>query len=211
MTSIPVAILVRVSAQKQETDRQITELQTVATVKRWEVVEVVGETVSGSSQKRPGLNRIIELAEAGHIQKVLVHEVSRVARKNSIAHLFLERLDELGVSLYWHSQGIETRLSNGKRNPAAGIMFSLLSEMARSERETLVERTKSGLEAARRSGVTLGRPVGTTTSTKELLAKHADVAKLLRTGKHSIRQVATLSGKSKGTVEAVKKVMSKQC
>jgi DNA invertase Pin-like site-specific DNA recombinase len=157
------------------------------------------------------LNRIIELAEAGHIQKVLVHEVSRVARKNSIAHLFLERLDELGVSLYWHSQGIETRLSNGKRNPAAGIMFSLLSEMARSERETLVERTKSGLEAARRSGVTLGRPVGTTTSTKELLAKHADVAKLLRTGKHSIRQVATLSGKSKGTVEAVKKVMSKQC
>jgi DNA invertase Pin-like site-specific DNA recombinase len=90
-------------------------------------------------------------------------------------------------------------------------MFSLLSEMARSERETLVERTKSGLEAARRSGVTLGRPVGTTTSTKELLAKHADVAKLLRTGKHSIRQVATLSGKSKGTVEAVKKVMSKQC
>jgi DNA invertase Pin-like site-specific DNA recombinase len=97
MTSIPVAILVRVSAQKQETDRQITELQTVATVKRWEVVEVVGETVSGSSQKRPGLNRIIELAEAGHIQKVLVHEVSRVARKNSIAHLFLERLDELGV------------------------------------------------------------------------------------------------------------------
>jgi hypothetical protein len=37
----------------------------------------------------------------------------------------------------WHSQGIETLLAKGKRNPAAGIMVAMLSEIARTEVETL--------------------------------------------------------------------------
>lgn len=61
-------------------------------------------------------------------------------------------LEALGVSLYWHAQRIETLLPSGRRNPAASIMFSLLAEMARNERETLVERIKSGLAEARRKG-----------------------------------------------------------
>jgi DNA invertase Pin-like site-specific DNA recombinase len=201
---IPVAILVRVSTAKQETDRQIAELEAVACAKGWQVVEVVREQVSGNSRQRAGLDRVLLLADSGEISKVLVHEVSRVARRNSVAHSFLDRLDDLGVSLYWHSQGIETRLANGKRNPAAGIMFALLAEMARAERETLIERTKSGLAEARRRGRTLGRPVGSTMDTADLLAKHSDVVKLLRAGQ-SIRHTAKISGKAKGTVETVKR------
>jgi DNA invertase Pin-like site-specific DNA recombinase len=51
-------------------------------------------------------------------------------------------LEDCGVSLYWHAQGIETLLPNGKRNPAAGIMLAFLAEMARSEVELLRERCK---------------------------------------------------------------------
>ena len=208
MKPIPVAILVRVSTQKQETDRQKTELDAVASAKGWTVVEVIEEQgVSGSSKVRRGLDRVIELAEAKKIKKILVHEVSRIARVNSAAHAFIERLDELGVSLYWHAQGIETRLDNGKRNPAAGIMFSLLSEMARAEKETLVERINSGLAEARRRGKTLGRPIGSTMDAAALVAKHADIVRHLRAGKNSIRQIAVLTKKSKGTVENVKKAM----
>lgn len=209
MTPIPVAILVRVSTAKQETERQTAELQAVASARGWTVAEIVREQgVSGSSQSRPGLARVIDLAEAGVIRKVMVHEVSRVARSNSVAHTFLDRLTELGVSLYWHAQGIETILANGKRNPAASIMFSLLAEMARAEKETLVERTLSGLAEARRKGVTLGRPVGTTTDPAALLAKHADITRLLRAG-HSIRHAAAITGKAKGTVETVKRILAR--
>lgn len=203
----PVAILVRVSTAKQETDRQITELHAVAESKGWHVVEVISQQISGTSKTRPDLERVMELAAAGDICKVLVHEVSRVARRNSVAHAFLDKLDDCGVSLYWHAQGIETRLDNGKRNPAAAIMFALLAEMARAERETLVERTKSGLEEARRQGKTLGRPVGSVMDSSALLAKHADIVKLLRAG-HSIRHCAAISGKAKGTVEAIKRAMA---
>jgi len=161
-TNIPVAILVRVSTQKQETARQLTELTHYAATKGYSVIEVCKETVSGDADAdaRHGLKRVEELAEAGKIRKVLVHEISRIARRNSVAHQFVEKIEQCGVSLYWHSQNVETLLPNGKRNPAASIMFALLAEMARSEREGLRVRIASGLAEARRQGKTLGRPTG---------------------------------------------------
>jgi DNA invertase Pin-like site-specific DNA recombinase len=208
---VPVAILARVSTDKQNTTRQIQELEQVAAESGWEVVEVV-ETAGLSGNAKDGdrhdLSRVRELAAGGKIRKVLVHEVSRLARRNSTAHRFLEEMEALGVSLYWHAQRIETLLSNGKRNPAASIMFSLLAEMARSERETLVERINSGLAKARREGRKLGRPAGSTMSSKDFLATHKDVVKQLRAG-HSIRNTAKITGKSVSTVQRVNAVMPK--
>ena len=84
-TLIPVAILVRVSTNKQETDRQVSELGEYATKRGYEVVEICKEEVSGAADhdSRLGLHRVEELARMGKIKKVLVHEVSRLARKNS--------------------------------------------------------------------------------------------------------------------------------
>src|SRR6201982_1607906 len=110
--NIPVAILVRVSTSKQETARQLAELTHYADSKGYSVVEVCKETISGNADadERHGLRRVEELAEAGKIKKVLVHEVSRIARRNSVAHRFVEKLEACGVSLYWHAQNIETLL-----------------------------------------------------------------------------------------------------
>jgi DNA invertase Pin-like site-specific DNA recombinase len=202
---IPIAILVRVSTAKQETDRQVSELSAYALSKGYEIVEVCREEVSGMVAKdsRHGLQRVEELARAGIVRKVLVHEVSRLARRNSVAHAFVEVLEELGVSLYWHQQGIETLLPNGKRNPAAAIMFALLAEMARAERETLSERIKSGLAEARRKGRKVGRPLGSSLESAEFLAKHHDIRRRLREG-HSIRNTAKITGKGISTVQRVK-------
>ncbi len=206
---IPVAVLVRVSTSKQEVNRQVSELRAYAETKGYQVVEVCEEQVSGMAEEsaRQGLQRIEELARAGAIQKVLVHEVSRLARRNSVAHAFVERLDEFGVSLYWHQQGIETLLPNGKRNPAAAIMFALLAEMARAERETLSERIKSGLAEARRKGRKIGRPSGSCLTEKEFLKKHRDVARRLREGQ-SIRNTAKITGKGISTVQRVKAALA---
>lgn len=206
---VPVAILARVSTDKQDTARQIHELQQAATANGWTVVEVIAEDgVSGDAaeERRSGLSQARSLAAEGKIRKVLVHEVSRLARRNSTAHKFIEEMEALGVSLYWHAQRIETLLPSGKRNPAASIMFSLLAEMARNERETLVDRINSGLTKARRDGKTLGRPKGTTLERAELLAKHRDVVKQLRAG-HSVRHTAKITGKGGSTVQRVKAAM----
>lgn len=101
----PVAILVRVSTVKQETTRQVSELKSYAEAKHYAVVEVCEETISGTAEngQRHGLRRVEELARTGKIKKVLVHEISRLARRNSVAHQFVETLEDCGVSLYWHA------------------------------------------------------------------------------------------------------------
>ncbi len=207
---MPVAILVRVSTNRQETDRQVSELTEYAAKKGYEVVEVCKETVSGKADEsdREGLQLALSLAQSGKVKKVLVHEVSRLARRSSIAHRFVEALEDVGVSLYWHQQGIETLLENGKRNPAAAIMFALLAEMARSERETLIERINSGLAEARRKGKTLGRPKGSAVPQKARLAKHKDIIRLLSAGTYSLRQIASITSKSKLTVQRIKAAWS---
>lgn len=208
-TPTPVAIIIRVSTKKQETDRQLHELTSYANGRGYSIVEVCRETISGaaSADDRLALQRIEELAADGKIKKVLVHEISRIARTNSVAHTFVENLDTHGVSLYWHAQGIETLLPNGKRNPAAGIMLALLAEMARSERETLRARIASGLAEARRKGKTLGRPTGTKLKRAVFLKKHADIVRLLRSGQ-SVRNAAKIAEKGGSTVQRVKALLA---
>jgi DNA invertase Pin-like site-specific DNA recombinase len=203
-TSTPVAILVRVSSSLQETDRQVTELTAYAESKGYKIVAVLREKISGTADQdeREGLNQALELARTGKIKKVLVHEVSRIARRNSIAHKFVETLEDYGVSLYWAAQSIETLLPSGRRNPAAGIMLALMAEMARNELEVLKMRVRSGIDEARKKGVKLGRPVGTT---EDLLKKHQDIVRNLKNGQ-SVRNTGKITGKGFSTVQRVKKV-----
>jgi len=97
-------------------------------------------------------------------------------------------------------------LPNGKRNPAAAIMFALLAEIAKTERETLSDRIKSGLKEARKKGHTLGRPKGSKVSSKELLKNHSDICRRLREG-HSVRNAAKITGKGISTVQRVRAIL----
>jgi DNA invertase Pin-like site-specific DNA recombinase len=209
-TALPVAILVRVSTERQETTRQVNELRHLAKGRGWDVLKVCEETVTGGADHgdRHGLHRVEELAGTGQIKKVLVHEISRLSRRPSVAHAFVEMLEQHGVSLYWHAQNIETLLPSGKRNPAAAIMLAVLAEMARAETDTLRERINSGLAEARRKGVKLGRPQGSRTTSADLVAKHRDVVKLLKAG-HSIRHAASISGKGVSTVQRLRRALLK--
>jgi len=207
----PVAILVRVSTTKQLTDRQISELQIYAKSKSYRVVEVCQENgVSGTAKadQRHGLKRVEELVMSGKVEKVLIHEISRLGRRNSVTHAFVEMLHEHGISLYWHSQGIETLLPTKKRNPASALMLALLSEMAVAETEMLRDRIRSGLNEAKRKGVRLGRPSGTTLARAAFLQKHKDIVRLLKAGQ-SARHAAKISGKGVSTVQRVKLALTR--
>lgn len=82
-------------------------------------------------------------------------------------------------------------------------MLALLAEMARNESETLRERIKSGLALARKRGVLLGRRKGTTLSREQLLEKHRDIVRQLRSGQ-SVRNTAKIVSKGISTVQRVK-------
>ena len=197
-------IFVRVSKKEQDYQRQVEDLRAVAQSQAVQVVAEISEKISGAKRNQDweGIQQLLELSRRGAIQQVLVSEVSRLGRSTVEVLQIVEELTRLGVSIYVQNFGVET-LKNGKRNPVAQFMFTLLAEFARLERETLRERIRSGMDEARRQGIRIGRPVGATEEKVVFLKKYAAVARQLRAGL-SVRKTAKLCEVAINTVRKVK-------
>jgi len=200
-------IFVRVSKKEQDYQRQVEDLRAVAQSQAVQVVAEIAEKISGAkrNQEREGIQQLLALSRRGAIQKVLVSEVSRLGRSTVEVLQIVEELTQLGISIYVQNFGIET-LKNGKRNPVAQFMFTLLAEFARLERETLRERILSGMDEARRQGIRIGRPAGTSEEKAVFLKKYAAVARQLRAGL-SVRSTAKLCDVAINTVRKVKALL----
>ena len=201
-------IFVRVSKKEQEYQRQVEDLRAVARSQAVQVVAEIAEKISGArkNQEREGIQQLLELSRRGAIQKVLVSEVSRLGRSTVEVLQIVEELTQLGISIYVQNFGLET-LKNGKRNPVAQFMFTLLAEFARLERETLRERILSGMDEAQRQGIRIGRPVGATEEKAVFLKKYAAVVRQLRAGP-SVRKTAKLCEVAINTVRKMKALLS---
>jgi DNA invertase Pin-like site-specific DNA recombinase len=198
-----VAILVRVSKADQNYDRQVTELTEYATAKSYEVVQVIAESISGVTKntERKGIQELLQLARAKKINKVLVHEVTRLGRQTSEVLATLEELHFYKVSVVIMNYNLETLNPNGSVNNMSQFLVTLLTDIGRMERLTLIERINSGIAEARRKGKHLGRPEGTT---KDIVKQHPKVVKHLKAG-YSIRETAKLCEVGVSTVQRVKK------
>lgn len=200
-------IFVRVSKKEQDYQRQLEDLRGVAQNQSVQVAAEISEKISGirANQERDGIQELLRLSRTGTIQKVLVCEVSRLGRSTVEVLQVVDELTRLGISIYVHNFGLET-LKNGRRNPVAQFMFTLLAEFARLERETLRERILSGMEEARRQGKKIGRPDGAMEERATFLKKYGSVTRNLRAGL-SVRKTAKLCEVSINTVRKVKALL----
>lgn len=53
--------------------------------------------------------------------------------------------ETIKISVYIGNYGVETIQPDGKRNPMIAMLTAILAEFATLERETLIDRTRSGL------------------------------------------------------------------
>tara|TARA_R110001606_G_scaffold396832_3_gene571759 strand:+ start:2457 stop:3059 length:603 start_codon:yes stop_codon:yes gene_type:complete len=106
--------------------------------------------ISGAKGSRPGLNELMKALEPGDC--VVVFKLDRLGR--SVLHLadLLVRFEREGIHFVSLSEGINTGQSSGK------LVFHIFSAVAEFHRDIIIENTAAGIEAARRRGVTLGRP-----------------------------------------------------
>lgn len=208
---IPVAIFARISdttAGRQDTSRQVNDLQAICEQQNWTVAATVTEQISGAktNEQREGLQQVLSLAAAGQIKKVVITEVSRLGRKVGEVIKTIEQLAAFGVSIYIGNIGMETLLPDGRENFMFKPILVTLAGFAEMERELLRERILSGLATAKKNGKTLGRPVGSS-DPGEVVDKYPAVVKHLRKG-FSVRQVAKLADVSPATVQKVKKALA---
>lgn len=206
----PVVLFARVSTSRQDNDRQLSDLNECAQRLGFEVVHTITEVMSGTKRRaeRPALQELLATCRKRKVGKVLVTEISRLGRRTVEVLNVLDELTEAGISVYVQSYGIETLLAGGKKNPLASLLFTLLAEFAQMEKETQRERIVSGQAEARRKGVQIGRKFGSTKSDAEILTAYPKVVRLLRSG-NSIRQIVDIAKVSDGTVQKVKRILTK--
>jgi DNA invertase Pin-like site-specific DNA recombinase len=149
-----VAIYIRVSTSKQDTDNQGRELQAVARRSGWEIVKVYEDAgISGAKgrDKRPGLDAMLKAVNAREFEMVAAWSVDRLGRSLTDLLAILQSLHDKGVDLFLHQQGLDTSTISGR------AMFQMLGVFAEFERGIIRERVNAGLARARANGVRLGR------------------------------------------------------
>lgn len=107
------------------------------------------DRVSGKEKSRPGLDTMLETVQSGDV--IIVWKLDRLGRSVRNLLELAETLKSKSVTIRSISDGIDTGGALG------GFLMTILGAVAELERETIVERVKSGLQAAKNRGIQVGR------------------------------------------------------
>lgn len=167
------AIYARVSTEEQSTEQQVAALREAAERLRLDPALVVEETGSGAKADRPGLLRVMEAARRGGVRAVLVWKLDRLGRSVLDLARNVDELRRAGVRLIAVTQGID--LDPERPDAAAKMAADMLAAVAEYERALIVERTRAGLDRARRKGTKSGKPIGRPRASQILLHAARDL------------------------------------
>lgn len=151
-----VAMYARVSKDdgRQDVENQLHELREFCKRSGWTIAEEYVDRVSGKTDQRPRFKELFEDASKRKFDLVLFWALDRFSREGVLETLnHFRRLESWGVG--WRSY---TESFFDSCGPFKDAVVSIMSSLAKIEREKISERTKAGLRRARREGKSLGRP-----------------------------------------------------
>lgn len=200
-------IYARVSStnDRQDTTRQVQDLQSYANAHNYKVEKIFEEHISGAKklEERAVLSECLEYCTSNSVKFLLLSELSRLGRSTLQVLRSLEKLHEAKVSVFIQNLGIYSLLENGQVNPIASILITVLAEMSNIERSNIQYRLNSGRQQYIANGGKLGRRVGYQKSDEQLKEEYKNAIALLKKG-YSVRAVAKLEGVSPTTIQKVK-------
>jgi putative DNA-invertase from lambdoid prophage Rac len=142
----------RVSTADQTNENQVREI--AAAGFNVEPHRIVSETVSGSTaaRERKGFAGLMNKLENGDV--LVVTKLDRLGRNAMDVRSTVEALEAAGVRVHCLALGGVDLTS-----PAGKMTMGVIAAVAEFERDLLIERTQSGLQRAKATGKTLGRPL----------------------------------------------------
>ena len=152
----------RVSTQDQHLDLQMEALRKANCKK------IFDDKISGSRATRPELNKALEAVREG--DTLVVWKLDRLGRSVKSLVDLVEQLHKQGVQFKSLTDAIDTGTRSGR------FFFHVMASLAQMERDLTIERTRAGLESARKLGRKGGRKRKMTDS------KIESAKKLLATG-----------------------------
>ena len=191
---------------RQNTERQVSDLVEYATKSGLLVIQVFEEHISGAKKngERAVLSECISYAISNRIDVVLFSELSRCGRAVWEVLETIKTLRDNNINAYFQKEGLSLFGVNGKENPYLAVMVSVLGVCSQIERENISYRLNSGRKLAIEKGVKMGRKVGSVKSMEQKETEYAKVIRSLKAGK-SIRDTAAICSVSVSTVQRIKK------
>lgn len=176
---------VRTSTKDQNADLQRGAIAKVDGIKR----VYADEGVSGTLASRPEWDKLIDRLEEG--DEVVVWKLDRMGRNTMNVLEAVKTITDRGASFHSLTEKIDTS------GPMGQAMLTIMAAFAQLERDTIVERTRAGLDAAKAQGRVGGRP------SKVDAKKLTTIKKLLASGAHSRAEIASMTGISQATLYRV--------
>lgn len=162
----------RVSTIDQETATQVAALRAAGCERTYR------EKASGGRWDRPELHRLLDQIRKGDV--LVVWKLDRLSRSLRDVLTIMERLAEAEAGFRSLTEAIDTT------TPAGRMMMQMVGAFAEFERAMLRERTKAGLDSARREGRIGGRPPKLTSQ------QEAEIRKMVTKGGKSAADAARL-------------------
>ncbi len=141
----------RVSIIGQTTENQVAEVKAAGFAVQSS--RTITETISGSApaMQRPAFRRLVDRLEADDV--LVVTKLDRLGRNAMDVRSTVDALAAIGVRVHCLALGGVDLTSSAGR-----MTMQVIAAVAEFERDLLVERTQAGLNRARSTGKTLGRP-----------------------------------------------------
>lgn len=208
LIKMKAVIYARVSSlsDRQNTERQVSDLTEYAAYQRLQVFRIFEEKISGAKKntERPILLQAIDYCKQNNVSILLVSELSRLGRNAFEVLATVKDLIDNGINLYLQKEQLTLLDNEGKPTLFAPIMIATLSTCAQLERENIKFRLNSGRKLYVEHGGKLGRKVGSIKTLEQKKEQYKDMISYLKRG-YSIRTIATLTGKGISTVQRIKK------
>jgi DNA invertase Pin-like site-specific DNA recombinase len=150
------AVYARVSAKDkgQDTANQLLQLREYCARQSWNVVEEYIDHESAKTGDRAAFKRLFAGASRRKFDIVLVWALDRFTREGVVeTFTYIEKLREFGVAFESYAEA-HFRTTG----PAGELMLAVAAWIAKQERLRISERTKAGIDRARREGKHCGRP-----------------------------------------------------
>lgn len=135
----------RVSTDEQNLSLQIDALKAAGCVRIYR-----DEGVSAVARERPEFTAALAALKPG--DTLVIWKMDRAFRSLLNALQVLEELESRGVNFHSLTDAIDTGTPMGR------FAYQITNAFAELERALIIERTKAGMDAARRRGVRIGRP-----------------------------------------------------
>ena len=145
------AIYLRVSTDKQTEENQEPDCLRLCEARGWE--PVIYREVESGVKRRPKWDRLKDDVRTGACRAVVVWALDRTGRTRvQVAH-------DLSELFRWGAvvASVKDAWLDQATGPLRDLLVQIMAWVAEGERSRLIERTKAGLERARRLGVRLGR------------------------------------------------------